>query len=104
MSWPQLLVCVRHAESQGNLLHKDERAVLDIPTYAYTLTELGRKQAEITGEYLRQRFGKFDGYYSSYYERSKRTMSILFPDAKVYEDPRLAEAQRGIFHTMTTTE
>ena len=28
-------------------------------------------------------------------------MNIMCPDARVYEDPRLAEAQRGIWHTMT---
>ncbi len=28
-------------------------------------------------------------------------MKIMYPEARVYEDPRLAEAQRGIWHTMT---
>src|SRR6185436_45967 len=64
-------------------------------------TERGREQATITGQYLRDRFDEFNIYYVSYYNRSKETMALLFPDAKVYEDPRLAEGQRGIWHTMT---
>lgn len=101
MSWPKQLVLVRHGESEGNLLSVDERARLDIPTHAYSLTPRGREQAKITGEYLRKAYGTFDAYYVSYYQRSRETMAIMYPDAHIYEDPRLAEAQRGIWHTMT---
>ncbi len=104
MGWPRLLVLVRHAESEGNLRSSDERAKYGVPTHKYNLTPRGRKQAEITGEYLRQRFGYFDVYYVSYYNRSKETMAVMYPGAPVYEDPRLAEAQRGIWHTMTEEE
>lgn len=101
MAWPKLLVLVRHAESEGNVLNSEERTKLDISTHAYCLTERGRKQAKITGQYLQKEFGTFDVYYVSYYARSKETMKIMYPFARVYEDPRLAEAQRGIWHTMT---
>ncbi len=101
MGWPKRLVLVRHAESEGNIRSVDERAQFNVATHAYPLTPLGRRQAAITGEYLRNRFGEFDIYYVSYYQRSRETMSIMYPDAKVYEDPRLAEGQRGIWHTLT---
>jgi len=101
MSWPKRLVLVRHAESEGNVRSADERAQFNIATHAYPLTPLGRRQAAITGEYLRNKFGEFDVYYVSYYQRSRETMSVMYPDAKVYEDPRLAEGQRGIWHTLT---
>ena len=104
MAWPDLLVLVRHAESQGNTLNRDERAKLAVPTFGYPLTEKGRWQAAETGKYLNERFGTFDVYYNSYYERTKETMRIMYPHAKVYEDPRLAEAQRGIYHTMSLNE
>lgn len=104
MAWPKTLVFVRHAESEGNLKTADERAVFDVPTHEYALTERGRKQAEITGRYLKDNFGNFDIYYVSYYLRSRDTMSLMYPGVKVYEDPRLAEAQRGIWHTMTKNE
>lgn len=101
MSWPKLLVLVRHAESEGNIKSVDERAEYEVATQNYELTARGRKQAQITGEYLRETFGYFDIYYVSYYVRSRQTMEIIYPGVKVYEDPRLAEAQRGIWQTMT---
>lgn len=101
MAWPKLLVLVRHAESEGNVLSVAERANLDVATYAYKLTERGRKQAKITGEFLRKKIGLFDIYYVSYYERSKETMRMMYPKTRVYEDPRLAEGQRGIWHVLT---
>lgn len=104
MAWPKILVLVRHAESEGNIRTADERAGFSVATHAYGLTERGKKQATITGQYLRKRFEKFDTYYVSYYERSRQTMRLMYPDAHVYEDPRLAEAQRGIWHTMTRDE
>ena len=104
MSWPKRLVLVRHAESEGNVRSVDERAQFDIATHAYPLTEKGRDQARITGEYLKNLYGNFDVHYTSYYARSKETMAIMYPDARVYEDPRLAEAQRGIYHAMTREE
>ena len=104
MGWPRRLVLVRHGESKGNLLSVNERAQYEVATHAYELTERGRKQAAITGKYLRREFDKFDIYYTSYYVRAKQTMRIMYPRAKVYEDPRLAESQRGIWHTMTKDE
>lgn len=101
MAWPKLLVFVRHAESEGNIRSIDQRAEYDVSTHAYDLTPRGVKQAEITGKYLRDRFGEFDIYYKSYYTRTKRTLEMMYPEVSVYEDSRLAEGQRGIWHTMT---
>ncbi len=101
MGWPKELVLVRHAESIGNVLDVDGRANFDMATHKYGLTPRGKEQARLTGEYLNKEFGNFDVFYVSYYERSRETMSIMYPRAKVYEDPRLAEAQRGIYHSMT---
>lgn len=101
MGWPKLLVLVRHAESIGNIKSVNERATYGVSSHAYALTPRGEQQAEITGQYVRDRFGEFDAYYVSYYLRSHQTMKIMYPSAKVYEDPRLAEGQRGIWHTMT---
>lgn len=104
MSWPSLLVLVRHAESEGNVLSPDERASYTVPTHAYGLTERGREQARLTGKYLREHFGEFEFYYTSYYERARETMRLMYPEAHVYEDARLAEANRGIWHSMTRDE
>jgi broad specificity phosphatase PhoE len=104
MGWPKLLVLVRHAESEGNVRTVEEKTAFDVATYAYDLTERGRQQALITGHYLKERFGSFDTYYTSYYRRAVSTMNLMFPEAKIYEDPRLAEAQFGIWHIMTRAQ
>ncbi len=104
MPWPSELVLVRHAESEGNILSVNERASFNLATHAYPLTEKGRRQAVITGQFIFDTYGDFDIYYVSYYRRSMETMELMFPYAKLYEDPRLAEAQRGIWHAMTREE
>jgi broad specificity phosphatase PhoE len=101
MGWPKLLVLVRHAESEGNIRSADERAEFPVATHSIGITERGREQARITASYIKEHYPVLDARYVSYYERAKQTMSIICPDDRVYEDPRLAEAQRGIWHTMT---
>jgi broad specificity phosphatase PhoE len=102
--WPKELVMVRHAESQGNVMDVTQRAETDVATHAYPLTPFGREQAYETGRWLHRNYGTFDTYYTSYYERARETMRLMYPEAKVYEDPRLAEAQRGIYHVLTQME
>jgi 2,3-bisphosphoglycerate-dependent phosphoglycerate mutase len=105
MGWPAELVLVRHAESEGNVLGADKRGSLAVPNHQFQLTERGRAQAEITGGYLRERYPTgFDTYYCSHYHRVQETMRILFPEARIYEDPRLAEGSRGIFSELTIAE
>lgn len=104
MGWPKLLVFVRHAESEGNIRTVDERATFEVATNNYAITERGQAQARITGEYLRTEFPTFDVRYSSYYRRAKETMELLCPGEKYYEEDMLAEAQRGIWHSMTAQE
>ena len=104
MGWPSRLVLVRHAQSEGNIIPPDERAKSPYATHKLPLTARGRKQAEITGQYLLKEYDRFDIRYVSYYTRARQTMEILCPGEKVYEDPRLAEGQRGIWHTMQREE
>ena len=57
MGLPELLVLVRHAESEGNIKSTAERAKSEIPTHGYALTDRGQQQALITGRYLQKKFG-----------------------------------------------
>lgn len=104
MGWPALLGLVRHAESQGNILTVDERANFELATHAYDITPRGQAQAAVTGRYLQEKYGDFDVYYSSYYKRAKETLRIMYPNARHFEDARLAEGQRGVWHIMTSGE
>ncbi len=104
MGWPALLVLVRHGESEGNIRTAVERTEYDVSTASYPLTPRGREQAKMTGEYLHNRFGTFDAYYASYYTRSIETLRLMYPEAKIYEDPRIAEGQRGIWHQITVDQ
>lgn len=101
---PALIVLVRHAESEGNIRTADERAKHVVSSCHYRITERGVAQAKQTGEYLKKNFGDFDSYYTSYYTRTKETFSHLYPEVTPIIDPRLAEAQRGIYHIHTTAE
>lgn len=101
MGWPRLLLFVRHAESIGNVLDVDSRANFRESTHSYGLTPRGIEQAKITGEYIKQQFGLFDNYFVSYYQRTIDTMALIDPYAEPFVDARLAEAQRGIYHSMT---
>lgn len=104
MPWPSTLVLVRHAESEGNVRTVEERAAYEVSTHAYPLTARGREQARITGAWLKEHERPFDVHYTSYYERARETMRVMYPEARVYEDARLAEANRGIYHTYTREE
>ncbi len=104
MGCPRKVVMVRHAQSTGNLLSVEERVNMKEPAHEYELTELGRKQAEVTGKYLREKFCEFDCCFSSHYLRARQTLTIMFPEVPVIEDSRLAEAQRGIWHRMSKEE
>lgn len=101
MAWPKLLVLVRHGESEGNVLSVDRRAAFECSIHAYPLTERGRNQAMMTGNFVRDKYGDFDVRYTSYYRRAMETMGRLILSKKFYVDPRLAEANRGIYHSMT---
>lgn len=102
--WPDTIIFVRHAQSEGNLLDPDQRAATPIGTNLYALTTLGEEQATITGAWLRHQFPNPDGFYTSYYTRTQATAARCYPDREPYVDERLAEAQRGIRHTMTSAD
>lgn len=103
--YPKLLVHVRHGQSLGNLHNEDERAKLNMSTSDYPLTDLGKEQARITGEYLRERFGAFDVAFTSHYTRARETLAELgIEAATVIIEPLLAESNRGIWHVMPKNE
>lgn len=104
MALPKILVLVRHAESQANTMTMEEAIKSEIPVHELPLTEQGRKQAEITGQYLVSRFGQFDLYLTSYFKRAQETLAIMFSGVKFKEDALLAEINFGMRHVLLPNE
>lgn len=113
----ELLVLVRHAESQRNavkeglLFFPDEAAragLRGVGNHKIAITERGWKQAEATGTGLREAFLAFDAVYHSGYRRTvETTEGILraFEDhPKARKNMFLRERDAGYAYDMTTAE
>lgn len=96
MARPRRIVLVRHGESEGN---NDESIYERVPDHALALTERGLRQAEATGERLREIFGRERvSAYVSPYRRTHQTLAAFGLDPellRVREEPRLREQDWG---------
>lgn len=115
MTMPIDLVLVRHGESEGNLANErsrkgDDRAFTEEfknrSSSMWRLTDKGREQAIIAGEWIRQNIGKrFDRYYTSEYARAIETAAYLnFPDALWHREVYLRERDHGQLDVMSHEE
>ena len=95
---PKQVIFIRHAESARNaakpknaLFFPDEearRSVEGIPDHKIAITPTGIIQAQKTGLYLRERFGRPDYAYHSGYVRTKETLEYIlsaFPKDELSE-------------------
>jgi broad specificity phosphatase PhoE len=103
MKYPKRIVLVRHGESQGNVIAKDDAVHPSIANHQFALTERGREQARITGEYLRDQFGAFDTCFCSSFLRTEETLRWMMPRERAVHDARLNEWWRGIWHSLPKT-
>lgn len=62
------LILIRHGEAK----RRQGESYLTAP-----LTDLGRRQAQLTGEYLVQNSVRLDGYYSSPLRRARETAAVI---------------------------
>lgn len=118
MALPIDLVLVRHGQSEGNLAKRrsengDHSAFTEMfkgrHTSSLRLTELGRKQAALAGEWIRQEFFKnssgFDRHIVSEYLRAMETAGLLgLPDARWYCDFYLCERDWGDMDLLSEQE
>lgn len=106
---------VRHGESTVNAAVAAGQTDYSTATHVVPLTDLGHQQAIDAGVRLRSLGLRFDAAYTSYYWRAKhtaghilrlppRTKGARWPRIELYEDARLAEQQRGIWHQMPRAE
>ncbi len=105
------LVFVRHAQSIGNVMSQDERAQHEISNIDYPLTELGRKQAEVTGRWLREHYGaRITGpHFCSMFVRSEETLRINLEtmgrgSEEIIRTPLINEKWDGIFHELSKVD
>ena len=105
------LVLIRHGQSEANLAKRRSEAgdhstftreFVERHSSSFHLTELGRKQAETTGHWLRSEFCRnpdlpgFDRYITSEYARARETAALLnLPKARWYRDVYLTERNWG---------
>ncbi|MBJ7903718.1 histidine phosphatase family protein [Streptomyces sp. NPDC004549] len=96
MARPRRIILVRHGESTGNV---DDSVYEREPDHALALTERGRRQAEHTGERLREIVGdERVSVYVSPYRRTHETLDSFHLDPariRVREEPRLREQDWG---------
>jgi len=112
LSMPDLLVMIRHGESEINLINRAlkrgalseyPQSVLSIPDREFRLSAQGRTQAETTGRWLREAYPEgFDVMYVSDHVRARETAGLLcreagWRDALIRIDPQLGERNWGRF-------
>ncbi len=106
MTMPEDLVLVRHGESEGNVAtnaskrgdhHYYTPAFRARHSSTWRLTDKGRAQAAIAGDWIIQNIGEqFHRYYTSEYLRARETAACLgLPDARWYAEFYLRERDRG---------
>lgn len=118
--WPDLLVLVRHAESERNVAKRGRPFFDDVAAAApfrgradkeTALTEAGQRMARALGEELRERFSAFDAVIDSGYRRTVETADLALEAwpavaraAARSSNVLLRERDAGYAVNMTTTE
>jgi len=86
------IIFIRHGESNENIAMEDGKSY---DKNNIKLTKLGREQAEKTGKYLYETFGKFDLIFTSPIKRCVETTEIISKEikysGKIIEDKLLSE-------------
>lgn len=115
MTMPSDFILVRHGQSEGNEANrrsrKGDHSVFNGEfkqrhSSLWRLTDLGRKQAEMAGNWIRENVGQsFGRYYVSEYIRALETAANLgLPDAVWYRDFYLRERDWGQLDVMSHEE
>jgi len=115
MAMPTDLIFVRHGHSEGNRLLESfkngNRDALgqdfrEIPGHRWRLTDEGREQAEITGDWIGANISeRFDRYFCSPFVRTRETAAYLgLPDAEWRIDQRLRERDWGEINSVPHSE
>lgn len=121
MGMPNLIVFIRHGQSEANVVqHRDKRgedvttqentAVRGRTDYKQRLSKKGVEQAKQTREWINKNIcavGKFDSYFVSSFFRARETAATISannPEIKWEIDDRLAERNWGVHGPLTIAE
>jgi broad specificity phosphatase PhoE len=109
---PKNLVFVRHGQSEANVFHnsgKDHPGREEFsktPDWQVRLTDKGREQAHLTGNWIKRNFPEsfFGEAYVSKYVRARETAGHLGLGLKWKESLFLIERDAGLFHAFSAHE
>lgn len=113
MGQPRNFFLMRHADSEGNEAKKILRKGGSVPagfpdrhSSDYHLTDKGREQARMAGEWIQKNIGfSFDLCYTSPFRRAMETAARLqLPFAKWEQKPHLRERDWGMLDTALNQE
>ena len=104
---PVDLVIVRHGQSEANMMiemtkrgdgaAKEAMHAAKRHDSAMRLTDKGREQARMVGEWLRNNAPQFDAFYCSQYVRTKETAAEMdLPNAAWHADLMIRERDQGV--------
>lgn len=104
---------LRHGHAYNNDAEEKHKAgnpraydkAIEVPSSCHDLTDEGKRQAVLTGEWLREHGFEFEEHVVSGFLRTMRTASLLaIPDAQWIIDERLCEKDSGILNTLTPSK
>ncbi len=104
MGWPARLILIRHGKSEVNVRNRDENARLDTADNAFRLVDKGRRQSELTRDFINSEYPRVDTVMSSSHDRATETAEIIFPDREILVEPRLAEMRIGMWTMFTEAD
>lgn len=95
-------------EAEENFKAGDPRAydgAVEVPSSCHDLTDEGKRQAILTGLWLREHGFEFDEYVVSGFIRTMRFATLLsIPQAEWRIDERLCEKDSGVLNTLTPSK
>lgn len=105
-SLPNQFIFCRHAESVGNARGLDDNSTKETANHQFELSPHGQNQVTQVRDFVRSSFPDgFSEYYVSSFLRTQTTFrGIWGEEVSPFEDPRLDEWWKGIFHSLNKDE
>jgi len=102
---PDEIVFCRHAQSTGNAVGKDDASTSTTANHFFGLSNLGKTQPAQVKVFLEEEYPDgFDDYYISTFLRTELTFKVIYEHIVPFEDPRIDEWWKGIFHSLSAEE